>query len=36
MVDNKSSVNILTISTGIWFNEYDGPRTRKVYVRVMG
>jgi secondary thiamine-phosphate synthase enzyme len=21
---------------GIWFNEYDGPRTRKVYMRVMG
>jgi secondary thiamine-phosphate synthase enzyme len=21
---------------GIWFNEYDGPRTREVYVRVMG
>jgi len=21
---------------GIWFNEYDGPRARKVYVRVMG
>jgi secondary thiamine-phosphate synthase enzyme len=21
---------------GIWFNEYDGPRSRKVYVRVMG
>jgi secondary thiamine-phosphate synthase enzyme len=21
---------------GIWFNEFDGPRTRKVYVRVMG
>jgi len=21
---------------GIWFNEYDGPRTRKVHVRVMG
>ncbi|MCL2245399.1 MAG: secondary thiamine-phosphate synthase enzyme YjbQ [Treponema sp.] len=21
---------------GIWFNEYDGPRTRKVQVRVMG
>ena len=21
---------------GIWFNEYDGPRTRKVYVRVFG
>ena len=21
---------------GIWFNEYDGPRTRKVVVRVMG
>jgi secondary thiamine-phosphate synthase enzyme len=21
---------------GIWFNEYDGPRNRKVYVRVMG
>jgi len=21
---------------GIWFTEYDGPRTRKVFVRVMG
>ena len=21
---------------GIWFNEYDGPRSRKVHVRVMG
>ena len=21
---------------GIWFNEYDGPRTRKVFIRVMG
>ena len=21
---------------GIWFNEYDGPRTRKVYVRILG
>jgi secondary thiamine-phosphate synthase enzyme len=21
---------------GIWFNEYDGPRTRKVHVRVLG
>jgi secondary thiamine-phosphate synthase enzyme len=21
---------------GIWFNEYDGPRVRKVYVRVLG
>ena len=21
---------------GIWFNEYDGPRARKAYVRVMG
>jgi secondary thiamine-phosphate synthase enzyme len=21
---------------GLWFNEYDGPRTRKVHVRVMG
>jgi len=21
---------------GIWFNEYDGPRTRVVHVRVMG
>ena len=21
---------------GIWFNEYDGPRTRKVLVRVLG
>jgi secondary thiamine-phosphate synthase enzyme len=21
---------------GVWFNEYDGPRTRKVQVRVLG
>ena len=21
---------------GLWFNEYDGPRTRNVYVRVLG
>jgi len=21
---------------GIWFNEYDGPRTRKVHVRMLG
>ena len=21
---------------GIWFNEYDGPRTRKVHIRVLG
>jgi secondary thiamine-phosphate synthase enzyme len=21
---------------GIWFNEYDGPRTRRVFVRVLG
>jgi secondary thiamine-phosphate synthase enzyme len=21
---------------GIWFNEYDGPRSRKAYVRVVG
>ncbi|MDR1899674.1 MAG: secondary thiamine-phosphate synthase enzyme YjbQ [Treponema sp.] len=21
---------------GIWFNEYDGPRSRKVHVRVLG
>ena len=21
---------------GIWFNEYDGPRSRKVHIRVMG
>jgi secondary thiamine-phosphate synthase enzyme len=21
---------------GIWFNEYDGPRTRRVHVRIMG
>ena len=21
---------------GIWFNEYDGPRTRNVYVRIIG
>jgi secondary thiamine-phosphate synthase enzyme len=21
---------------GLWFTEYDGPRTRKVYVRVLG
>jgi secondary thiamine-phosphate synthase enzyme len=27
---------LLGIWQGIWFNEYDGPRTRKVFVRVMG
>ena len=27
---------MLGIWQGIWFNEYDGPRTRKVHVRVMG
>jgi secondary thiamine-phosphate synthase enzyme len=27
---------ILGTWQGIWFNEYDGPRTRKVHVRVMG
>jgi secondary thiamine-phosphate synthase enzyme len=21
---------------GVWFNEFDGPRTRRVYVRVLG
>jgi secondary thiamine-phosphate synthase enzyme len=21
---------------GVWFNEYDGPRTRKIHVRVLG
>jgi secondary thiamine-phosphate synthase enzyme len=21
---------------GVWFNEYDGPRTRKVHVRILG
>jgi len=21
---------------GIWFNEYDGPRTRKVHIRIIG
>ena len=21
---------------GIWFNEYDGPRTRKVHIRILG
>ena len=21
---------------GIWFNEYDGPRTRKVHIRIVG
>jgi secondary thiamine-phosphate synthase enzyme len=21
---------------GIWFNEYDGPRSRKVHIRIMG
>ena len=32
------SGNRLLLGTwqGIWFNEYDGPRTRKVHVRVMG
>jgi secondary thiamine-phosphate synthase enzyme len=27
---------LLGIWQGIWFNEYDGPRNRKVYVRVLG
>ena len=27
---------LLGMWQGIWFNEYDGPRTRKVHVRVMG
>jgi secondary thiamine-phosphate synthase enzyme len=27
---------LLGIWQGIWFNEYDGPRTRTVHVRVMG
>jgi len=27
---------LLGVWQGIWFNEYDGPRTRTVYVRVMG
>jgi secondary thiamine-phosphate synthase enzyme len=27
---------ILGTWQGIWFNEYDGPRTRKVHIRVMG
>jgi secondary thiamine-phosphate synthase enzyme len=27
---------LLGVWQGIWFNEYDGPRTRKVHVRVMG
>ncbi|MFP3090724.1 secondary thiamine-phosphate synthase enzyme YjbQ [Treponema sp. TIM-1] len=27
---------LLGVWQGIWFNEYDGPRTRKVYVRVLG
>ena len=32
------SGNRLLLGTwqGIWFNEYDGPRIRKVHVRVMG
>ena len=32
------SGGILLLGTwqGIWFNEYDGPRTRKVHVRVLG
>jgi secondary thiamine-phosphate synthase enzyme len=21
---------------GVWLNEYDGPRTRKIYVRILG
>jgi secondary thiamine-phosphate synthase enzyme len=27
---------LLGVWQGIWFNEYDGPRTRTVHVRVMG
>ncbi|MDR2245966.1 MAG: secondary thiamine-phosphate synthase enzyme YjbQ [Treponema sp.] len=27
---------LLGVWQGIWFNEYDGPRTRKVHVRVLG
>ena len=27
---------ILGTWQGIWFNEFDGPRTRKVQIRVMG
>ena len=27
---------LLGVWQGIWFNEYDGPRTRKVHVRILG
>jgi secondary thiamine-phosphate synthase enzyme len=27
---------LLGVWQGIWFNEYDGPRTRKIHVRVLG
>jgi secondary thiamine-phosphate synthase enzyme len=27
---------LLGVWQGIWFNEYDGPRTRKIQVRVLG
>jgi secondary thiamine-phosphate synthase enzyme len=27
---------LLGVWQGVWFNEYDGPRTRKVHVRVLG
>jgi secondary thiamine-phosphate synthase enzyme len=32
----KSGRLLLGTWQGIWFNEYDGPRTRKVHVRILG
>ena len=35
LIVSESSL-LLGTWQGIWFNEYDGPRTRKVHVRVLG
>jgi secondary thiamine-phosphate synthase enzyme len=32
----KSGRLLLGTWQGIWFNEYDGPRARKVHVRILG
>ena len=35
LIVSKSAL-LLGTWQGIWFNEYDGPRNRKVHVRVLG
>jgi secondary thiamine-phosphate synthase enzyme len=32
----SGGVPVLGTWQGVWFNEYDGPRTRRVLVRVLG